>query len=409
MDKKFWVLYIACIIMTTIGTLLIFNTPWLSDEYHHKQQINYFQAGNFVVAPSLTVIPGYHIIMFTFITILNVQPEDIGAMRMIGAILLTLLTIPIIYGITKNIKKTLQIYLFPTFFSFYFILYTDMMSLAFVLLAWYLFIKDKPTLSGIAALIAITIRQNNLVWLGMMMIIPLIQLYPIIQRQWKPYNKQKINETMNNLVKYYIKKYWMYIIDCILFLAFVIYNGGIIIYDRAYHPLAPHVTNIWFALFTMFFLFLPLILYKAKEIIEYVKKPEGAGIAILLTLIIIGTYSNTHWYNLLTNVGFVKNTILQWGDLNYLTKFLYAIPCVITALWLCITKIKNKMAYTILFFSVFVLIDWMVDMRYFMIPVAFFLIYREEQNQKEENIYFIYMVMISLILLLAVIRHTIFW
>ncbi len=398
MNKKFWPLYITCIIISIIGGLLIFNEEWIADEYHHQMQINYFQEGKFTMAPNLTVIPGYHIIIFLLSLPFGVVVGEIGKLRLIGAIFLTLTMIPILYWLTKyNIRKTLSLYFFPTFFSLYFLLYTDIMSCMFVLLSILLLFKNKPTMSGFAILIAIVIRQNNFVWLGMLMWIALIETLE---------GKYGFGARKEAIIKY-AKRYWMYIINCILFALFWWLNDGLVIYDRSHHPLTIQFNNVYFALFTMCFLLWPLIAYKIKDIGRALKTWQGLAILIGLPILITLTFTNTHWYNLLLGVGFVKNDILTWASKNYLNTFLFSLPATITALWLYVTKMSHKK--TILFFSIFVLLDWLVDTRYFIIPLTLVLVFREEQEEKQEWIWFTYIILLGLLMFYGILHQTAFW
>lgn len=403
MDKRFWTLYITCIIISIIGGLLIFNEEWIADEYHHQMQINYFQQSNWTVAPNLTVIPGYHIIIFLLSLPFGVVVGEIGKLRLIGAIFLTLTMIPILYQLSeKNIRRTLSIYFFPTFFSLYFLLYTDIMSCMFVLLALFFLIKGKPTMSGIAILIAMIIRQNNFIWLGMLMWIAILEQWKTIEKKEGIYNIHFPYELIT-----YIKQQWMYITNCAIFALFWWLNDGLVIYDRSHHPLTIQFNNVYFALFVICFLLWPLIAYKAKEIWQAIKTWQGLSVFLGTLLIITFTYTNTHWYNLLLGVGFIKNDILTWASRNYFNTFLFAIPASITAIWLYVTEIKWKK--TIMFFSIFVLLDWLVDTRYFIIPLTLILLFRTEQSEKEEWVWFVYIMMLSVLMFYGILHQTAFW
>jgi alpha-1,2-glucosyltransferase len=399
MDKKFIIMYISLLLVTITGLFLVMNKEMISDEIYHSGQIQYFLDNKFEVYPHLTVIPGYHMIMYAPAKILSLYTLD--ELRILNGLLLTLLMIPLIYALTNSIRKTLLYYFFPTLFSFYFLVYTDLMSMFFVILAYYLLIKNRPTESGIAILVAILIRQNNIVWLGMLMMYPILDLLQAVS--WKTLYEEK-----TLAIKWYIKNHYMYIINCILFLAFVIINKGIIIYDRESHPLIPHLTNVYFILFISFFLFLPLIFYNYKKMLEALKKFWYwiAGTFVLIML----TFENSHWYNMLENVGFIKNGILQYAAHNLTGRALFAFICCIFLLWLFTVKMRNITHYIMYPFTVIVLMmSWLVDVRYYTVPFVLFMIFREEQNDKEEWMMLGYAILISIMMFIGVLRHSMFW
>lgn len=370
MDKKFWILYTTLFLITCLGLILIYNRPLFIDEVYHYGQITYFLEGNFKLYPALTVMPGYHMIIYPLANLLGVS--SLGGIRFISGIYLVMLLIPTFYFMTKDWKKTLLLYIFPITFSFFFLVYTDLMSLLFVLLGIYLYEKNKPTMSGLMFIISIAIRQNNIIFMGMIMVLVLIRMVTT------PFEMKGAQFWV--VVEEYIKKYWAYIFNSIILLGFIILNGGTVVDDRASHPFAIYFTNIWFMLFIMFFLFLPEIYSKSKELEQ---KLKGKGWIIILPTMLLGylTYSNTHWYNNINNIGMIKNDVLQLAAQNFAFLTLFLLICGIVILWLSIVEfadIRKKWALGITT-VIFLGMQQMVDMRYYIIPLSLFIIWRKDQ------------------------------
>ena len=61
--------------------------------------------------------------------------------------------------------RTVQYCFFPILFPYFFLLYTDVTSLLFILLMLYGFLRESYLWTGLFGIAGMLIRQNNIVWL----------------------------------------------------------------------------------------------------------------------------------------------------------------------------------------------------------------------------------------------------
>lgn len=394
-NRNFGILYLTIFLVTCIGLVIIHDRPLFIDEKYHYGQITNFLQGNYSIYPELTVIPGYHMIVVGIAEKFDIK--SLGGIRAVSGIILVLTLIPLFYILTQSWRKTAILYFFPTMFSFYFLVYTDLMSLMLVLMAIWMYQRSKYNFSGLFIVTAILVRQNNVIWLGMLMLMAFIELIKICKNDYW------------TIIINYIKYYWAYCLSCILFLIFMIINKGILIQNRTNHNISFYFTNIWYILFISFFLFMPFIIFKAKEIGELLTQAKGWIIVGAVTLAGFITYNNSHWYNNINNPGIVRNVILQTAASNTFILIAFLIVSSITVLWLMTVKFKNNMYKYVTFFSIIYLgMSEMVDTRYYMIPFALFIIMREDD--KDEYFMLIYSISLATLMFIGVMSgKIIFW
>lgn len=387
-------IFIVILFFSYAGWFMLQEQDYYADELPHANQIFKFMRNDYRLVTYLTVIPGYHLFIATLTKIFD-MPITLSNLRLISAMAMTFLMIPLFYNMTKgDFLKTLQLYFWPSIHIFYFLVYTDIFSAFFVLASFYYATKEKYDLSGILISMSMLIRQNNFFWLGFLI---LYLLFKSINQKSIDFKQLLINGKT-------------YILSGVCFVLFVLLNSGVVLgVDKVSHPISFHLGNIWFSLFILFFLMLPVILSKFIDMGKYVlKHPKILILLFGIVLIGLGTSVNDHVYN--QNNVFLKNKILNWAYSSPINAILYMIPVVLTILYLMITKLNIEYAwlmYPITF--VYLSLSWMVEVRYYTIPFLLFIILREKTDKIVEFEQLIYQILISLIMFFGIYYWKIFW
>lgn len=405
--KTFWYVYIFIILLAIGGICLTYQKEQVVDEPIHYVQIQHFLTKDYTMVGGLTVPPGYHAIIATIMGFLGLMSSD--SARIITTLFLTLTLIPAFYAITRSWRKTLQFFFFPLMFIYYFLIYTDLASLLFILMAVAALHYKKYNISGLFFICSMFIRQNNIIWLlygGLFICIEQC----IENKSWKIFDQKYIIDIL--------KKTWTYIIGVILITIFIILNKGLVIGDRVSHPLGIHTTNIYYMLFMLFFMFLPSIMLRVKEMWNWGIKYSAISLLIIggITLLALFNLSNNHWYNnqiingSVMNTGVVHNIIMMWAVTSTTTRILFAIPIIIAVFYLIIAKLKNPLYYLIYPFAILTVItSQMVESRYYIIPFALFLTFREEGTEREEYYLLGYFILLALMMFTGILRHSLIW
>lgn len=381
------ILIIFAIVSFALSAILIIGDKNLhSDESAHLDQINLFHKGQLTLNPILTTIPGYHLLIATLSETIS-QPS-LAYYRLLTT-LLSLISIIVFYITAKKIdsknkENTLLQYIFlPILFPFFFLLYTDALSLTLVILSFLFVLNKKYDLSAIASLSSILVRQNNIVWS--------LFLFTLIYFQ----ENRKIK--FKNIISH-LKNNFIYLITFFLFAVFIILNKGIAIGDKQAHPAGIfNLGNIYFILFIFAIIFLPFNLYKSKEIFKKINKNKKILVYILICLAFyLLTFKNTHPYNQSGYDFFLRNKILLFFTSSLLLKALFFIPIAYSCFSLSVTKLKNKNLYLLYPFTILYLLpSWLIEQRYYLIPFAFFILFAKRESKKEQYATIIYFIILS--------------
>ena len=145
----------------------------------------------------------------------------------------------------------------PPLYFFGFLYYTDVTSTVLVLVAMTLAEAQQHLFASVTGLVAMTVRQNNVVWvafiLGQALLAELRRRTPSLAWSRVPPLRQLLEqrEVRHALVDIALP----YLPTLSLFAAFVVWNGGAVaLCDKAHHQLAFHVPQLgYFFGFALFF------------------------------------------------------------------------------------------------------------------------------------------------------------
>lgn len=354
------------------------------DEVFHYKQIDMFYQNNFSLVEKLTVIPGYHFLLALICKLFN--NCSLQLVRFIN-IIFAFLSYLIFYFTARQRKEETAIYklllfvFLPILFPYAFFVYTDTMSLLFILLAFYFAQNKKYRLSGFIGMLSLLIRQNNIFWVFF------IAIYI--------YNKKYKNKTIN--YKEMIKDYMYFILSFILLFIFIIINQGLVVGDKSHHPFKISFTNLYFFLFTVFCLFLPYQYYNLLSIIKKLKNNKKILYYIIAFFIFLPcffyTLTITHIYNYF--YCYIHNLIVLALTANVYRIFILLAIVLLAFYYLMELKFLEKnILYIISFIHLISL--WLIEQRYYIIPFTFLLLLKNEPIKRSVYYFITLFIYISL-------------
>ena len=366
MMNKF-VLFI--IIVLSICFLIIKDKPLIVDEKPHYAQIKGFTEGNFTLNPDLTTIPGYHYTMYFMASFFKVS--SFQWIRLFS-LFFSVLSIVIFFKLSKKISKnhrlkTLQFFSLPIIFPLFFLIYTDVFSMFFVLLSLYFLLAERYNLSGFSAIACVLVRQNNIAWLVFICVL----IY---------YEKYRVDYNLEIFIDF-LKTIWSFILGMVGFVVFIIINKGVSLGDTVNHPsFRLHSGNMFFMLFLFFIFFLPL---NIANIMKFNRK--SILIVILFFTLYIFTFTNNHPYNIDWGNYILRNKILIYFSSTPFLKILFFLPIAFSIMSLSVTTLRNKSYYLLYPFTVLFLVpSWLIEQRYYIVPFSLFILFKNEKSRLVE-------------------------
>ncbi|KAJ3092045.1 glucosyltransferase [Quaeritorhiza haematococci] len=311
-----------------------------------------------------------------------------------------------------TVPTALVLTLFPVSFFFHFLYYTDSASTFWVLLGYDLALRDAYVGSAGAGLIATTLRQTNIIWTAFMAITAALRILEREEERDGDGSERSSGKYRNPLLRdvqsvgtlatitlgfvltclkrlpLLLLRLWAYILVAVAFVAFVWWNGGIVIGDKSNHVATTHIPQMYyFAGFTAFFAFFASDIWGALR--EVPKKVKGVlrsptQLSTLAAILAFVTWSihnftidhpfllsdNRHftfyiWKNIYRAVG--RGGQLMWGVRYGLG------PVYVVAGWILMRRLASTTctlnAIFLLLCTCLVLIPTpLLEFRYFVIP-----------------------------------------
>ncbi len=292
-----------------------------------------------------------------------------------------------------SLPRTIQFFLMPLFFVYLFLVYTDGLSLFLVLLMLYLARGNKMAWAGLAGILAMLVRQNNVIWVGMVIWMALADQWPATGQWHKLFRKT-----------------WSLVLALLLFVAFFIVNGGAAAGDVAHHPpFVLSVGNVFVSLLYFFILFLPLHLSNFRRIEMLCRKWYSWAALATLFAVYMWLFQNDHPYNRLVPHYFIRSALLEFVTSSRVMQALFFIPMAYAALSAAATPFQDRSQYVMYAFGVLFLIpSWLIEGRYYLIPFTLFLLYREPGRKQTEWAGVVYYMLILAVVLPLMARSMIF-
>ncbi|WP_119396498.1 Dol-P-Glc:Glc(2)Man(9)GlcNAc(2)-PP-Dol alpha-1,2-glucosyltransferase [Salinibius halmophilus] len=150
-----------------LGLQMMPEHSYFHDEFFHYPQIKEFSEGIFDdVSDKLTMLPGYHAMVAAVAWVIG--DNSIPATRVISAFL-SLPALIFFFLCAKDLGKpnrytvSLLFYSSPIIFPYFFVLYTDMVSLMLLLASFFFTLKRHYQVAALIAFASLFVRQTNII------------------------------------------------------------------------------------------------------------------------------------------------------------------------------------------------------------------------------------------------------
>lgn len=348
----------------------------LADEWHHWPQIQRFVHGQWIINPSITVIPGYHALVAL---LLNLTGGETLTFARVMNVLICWPSVVITYLITRHLHnevqapiRSLQYFLCPAFFPFFFLVYTDIFGLFIVMVAFLLALAGRPNWSGAAVIAAFLVRQTTIVWGSFFAWMTITNA----THQGKP------------TASSWGRKLLMFAAAASLSFGFFVINGGVAIGDAESHQASVNPTQVFFALVFLFVALLPLQVRYFARVFQLFRKPMVSLGVIAGFVGLISIYDTGHPYN--SNVGelslFLRNNFIAAVNQSpplFITAYFAAVWALLT---LCVMPLKSTRFYAVYPLSIIALLPSdLIETRYYLIPLFFVLVLRKPETPMWEH------------------------
>lgn len=348
------------------------------DEYAHVPQLELFLRGDWrFMRDAMTTVPAYHALIASIMRALGL--DGLGAARVIAGVACLFA----IAGFVRLRRAALgrddwlgdaQFAAFPLMAPFAFLIYTDVASLAAMLWATEASVRARHLRAALILVFALAMRQNNVYWIAFLVA---LAAWPALRAQ----GMASLRTTLPPL--------WPYLVPCVVFAGYWAWNGSISFspLQSAMHPDASlHVGNLYFMLFCTALL-LPLQVLDGLR--RYAAQLLTRPWLIVLPLALVGLYyaafAVDHPYNLIENSVSWRNRTLQLTQASAAFKALFGVVAALAAVGIAWQQLVNASARWLYpLGALFVCLSWLVEQRYYLIPLALFLAFRVPLSRRAE-------------------------
>lgn len=366
------VLALFILTVLTFAFCLTLTLPHeIADEGFHSPVIYQFFHGNFELNDIVTVPPVYHAIIAGMMK--TVDLFTIKFARFLH-LLLCAPSIFLFFGICKALGqkggdlRTLIYLLFPISLPFFVLIYTDVPAMLFVLMMLWCTLRNHHILAGLAGLIAVFARQMNVVWLAFSFALILLAF-------WQSTEGLSIKERFQIAFPKLIFVLLPYVLAGLSFIAFVVYNGNILVGSKQYHSVSLNLSNLYFILLLMFFFLLPYNIEYAKPVKRmFLSTYKTSLIVAIAFLVYMFTYNNDHTFN---NPGlsfYLRNILLEHTTGNPILRVLAFVPMIWMALTLVAMTVKSENKPMLIMLYIFSCLSFvplpLVEQRYALIATS---------------------------------------
>lgn len=356
-----------------VRVALLHSQP-IVDEGVHVPQIESFMRGSLDTQPNLAMIPGYHVVMAGLMSVTGFS--SLGAMRGLSAIFGVIAAL-VFYFIRRRLgdadafASAVMFYLFPLFFPYYFLVYTDIFSLTVVLLAVLSAINGRHLLAAGIMVISLAVRQNNVIWAAFL----------ATYAAW-PALADRETEAWPRLKLACIKS-MPYLLPAVAFLAYWLWNGSIAFSAKisgAHPDLSLHAGNVWLTLFLFLVLF-PNEAWKGLQ--SFWAALRVRRWLLLIPVIAVcwvklrGSGDNHAFLDYFIRNAFIAFVAHGWA------RICFAILVGFAACSIAFTRFRDPRAVLVYPFSIVCLASsWLIENRYSILPFALWMAFREENSPR---------------------------
>lgn len=360
-------------ILYVLGILSLRTKTPFTDEADHFGQIALFLRDRWQPWPSLTTIPGYHVVSALLLRLSGSASLD--AARLIGAAW-GLLAIAGFHALRRQLWPgtqtlgTAQFALLPILAPLYFLVYTDVAALALLLWASWAAVARRSWLSAMLLTLLVGVRQHEIVWIGL--VAPLAV--------WSSSQVQP-----GSAVRIVMR----YLLPAACFVAFWIWNGSISLSHEqsGLHPdLSLHAGNLFVAALVAGLL-LPLhaLAGFAAFIARARRAPWLALVPVALACAFWFGLRADNLYNTAFPSYYLHNGLVAVleprGAPRALAAGIFAVSCC----GLAQMRLRPPVGWLLWpVAALFLGASWLVELRYALVPLALWLALREPMRARIE-------------------------
>ena len=375
--RVFWVIlftaFVACALYAAQGELR-------GDEYVHFEQVLRFVRGDYrILGDALTTIPGYHLLLAAGMRALGT--ESLGAARILSGFAIVLATIGF-YRLRRDalgaqpqgdLLATAQFVALPILLPFAFLVYTDTLSLAFVLWAAWAAGGQRHWIAGAFLIAAMAVRQNNVLWIALFTL-------PLLLQAWQRRSAKEIVPLFLVLMPYGIAG--------LAFVAYWLWNGSVSLspLQAGMHPdFSLHAGNLFYFCFLAGVLFvLPVAEAWGRKWSDLRARPVLILVPIVLALAYWLAFKVDHPYNLGQPVA-LRNWLLYFTLQSWVWRAAFGAVAVFGAVGLLWQRWLTPTALWLWpLAAVFLSMSWLIEQRYCLIPFALLLAWRKPSSRRIE-------------------------
>ncbi len=371
-----WLVLAASYVAATVQAFGI-SRPY-ADELIHFAQVDMFRMGDFrVLSDYLTTIPGFHAAVAGAMAMLGL--EGIGAARVVCA-LFGVAAIGAFHALRQAAQPgggslaTLQFAALPLLAPFFFLVYTDALSLALVLWAAAATFRARHLTSALLLLLSLGVRQNNVVWVGFL---ACMAVWPIWTREgWAGWRTG-------------VRCAWPYLVPLLAFAGFWFWNGSISMSptQAAMHPdLSLHAGNV-FCLLLVLGVLLPLqaIAGLAEFGRRVVRRPPWLVLPVATFAAFWFGFAADHPANAIMADVFLRNRLLTAITADPSLRAWVGVLIAVSVAAFSTLRLQPRGAWWLVPFSVvFLAGSWLIEQRYVLLPLAFLLAFRVHRDRRIE-------------------------
>ena len=277
----------------------------------------------------------------------------------------------------------LTLSLFPPLYFFTFLYYTDQGSTFFVLSALLAAKQSKHFISAILFAISIFFRQTNIIWLCFAAACSLLTRVDKRIRPEAGLLERLAKSTVYLLLQLLpsLRTLLPYMLVCIVFSLFIVWNGGIVLGDKSQHQITLHFSQVsYFVLLTGLFTW-PQLITSIKRITSNLKLLMICFIVLTLLFILFAHfYTISHPYLLADNRHYTHSTFGE-ESVNYSdhTRYYLSLVYAMTAILMTSLLVHGSSELLALVYWVCVVLvlflQPLIEFRYFILPYLIFRIH----------------------------------
>lgn len=365
-------LVLACLVVFCVR-LAAWQSQLIADEGIHVAQVQAYLSGSLDANPYLAMIPGYHAVLAALMSVAGLS--SMGGMRGMSALFGAIAAV-IFYAIRRKLGDDKAVftaalfYVFPLFYPYYFLAYTDIFSMMVVLLAVLQAVSGRHLLAACVVTLSIAVRQNNVIWGAFL---AAYAAWPALARADVDLRKKCLDGFVSALP---------YVMPALAFLGYWYWNGSIV-FSAAIAEAHPDMTlragNVWFTLF-LFLVFFPFEAWNGLK--SFCRALRARPWLWLIPLACACVKMHGSGDNHVSYDYFIRNAFIAMVSHGW-AKVGFGIVVAFAAGAIAYTRFRDPRGVLVYPFSIVCLSSSiLIENRYSMIPFALWMAFRKDESPR---------------------------